>query len=491
MEKDSMILKRHKTYPLLVLCGAIFVMVVGLQCAPGTRMGVLIHMIDAQEAYFRESMLSDYDKVGNAELDIVAYGSVDGIEEALKSHKGEAGLVKVPFSEAPALAARNRVLPLNSFLSEKELQEFSDTYLLTTLGKYDGEYCYIPRKLETRIMVYCKSKVADAVSVWRDYRDTLSFELEKYNGQGLPATYLLEDDPNKWDYFDILMVGWIWAHRDYGGARTPRVAHRGKRYSGTSLRVIDRVYQLGGDSSTVLSLAGDAVVDAFHWEAVYASMGVYNPRMWKESWSGTGVWQGFKEGQVFLAFMTQLDCFFIHGTGRDGLNGYLEDPDDMGVALMPRGCSLQLDRNGAPVREGSKAITTGGWWWGVPKETPDPKASYDLARYITSTENQIQECTRFGMIPVRKDILGQMSMMFGGGWITSIYETSFKQLMENKHTTIPANENFDSISEIYLAAWYDIVVGRNWAVAGLLPQRKHIENALVRYGTKAEALLGR
>lgn len=460
-----------------------------LFCAPKVRMGVLIHMMDAQEAYFRKVMLADYDKVGDADLEIVSYGTVDSIENALEHRNRPVGLIKVPFSEAAALVARDRVMPLNSFLSQKELDEFSDTYLLTTLGKSDGKFWYVPRKFETRIMVYRKSKVADAVEVWRDYRDGLSVELAKVNDRGLPSTYLLEDDPNKWDYFDILMIGWIWSHREYAGGRRPRVAHRGKRYSGTSLRVIDRVYQLGGDSSDVVSMKGEAVTDAFFWEAVYAGLQIYNPRMWKEGWSGTGVWEGFRDDDVFLAFMTQLDCFFLHGTGRDGLSGYFKDPDDMGVALMPRGCAVSLDRKGSPVREGKRSITTGGWWWGIPANTPDPRASYRLARFITSTENQIQECTRFGMIPVRKDILSQMSMMFGGGWITHIYDTSFRQLMENKHTTIPSSEHFESVSEAYLAAWYDIVVDGNWSPAGNLPQRDHIEQVLRAYQNKVAMVL--
>ena len=137
--------------------------------------------------------------------------------------------------------------------------------------------------------------------------------------------------------------------------------------------------------------------------------------------------------------MTQLDCFFIHGTGQDGLDGYLKDPADMGVATMPQGCSATLDKDGTVEREGCKAVTTGGWWWGIPCDSPDPRLSYRLARYITSTKSQLKDCSRFGMIPVRKDILSDMSMLFGEGWITEIYETSFKQLMNNGSAVLPAN----------------------------------------------------
>jgi ABC-type glycerol-3-phosphate transport system substrate-binding protein len=253
------------------------------------------------------------------------------------------------------------------------------------------------------------------------------------------------------------------------------VAHRGKRYSGTSLRVIDRVFQCGGDSASVLSVQGDPVVDALHWEAVYAAGGIYNERMWKEGWSGMGVWEGFKQGEVFLSFMTQLDCFFIHGTGRDGLEGYLDNSDDMGVAVMPAGCSVELDGKGNVLRKGARSITTGGWWWGIPAHTPDPLRSYRLARHITSAENQLQGCSRFGMVPVRKDILSDLSMMFGGGWITRVYEVSLRQLMHNGRTVVPSHPAFDDVSLLYLDMWYDIVVDRGWSPGGGAPDRSFIQ----------------
>jgi ABC-type glycerol-3-phosphate transport system substrate-binding protein len=463
---------------MLTQYGVVLAAAIALRCAPSSRMQVLIHMIDAQENYFTNEVLPAFGDAKNYEMAVIHYESVDSIDAELGEHAGRVALVKVPFDKGWSLVSEGLIKPLNSFLADEDLREFHDTYLLTSLGKRDGKQYYIPRKLETRIMVYRKSKVAEAVALWRKHREAINEALKKYNGYGLPATYLMEEDPNEWDYFDVFAAGWIWAHTPYGGRTAPRVAHRGKRYSGTALRVIDRVYQCGGDSAAVLSMTGDAVVDAFHWEAVYAAEGIYSERMWKEEWSGVGVWEGFKDGDVFLSFMTQLDCFFIHGTGRDGLDGYLKDPADMGVAAMPQGGSVELDDEGSVVRPGVRAITTGGWWWGIPHDAPEPKASYELARHITSTKNQVQGCSRFGMIPVRKDILSDISMLFGGGWITNVYDVSLKQLMHNKYTVLPYNPNFDSIRNLYLDAWFEIVVNRQWAGMGDIPNRDYIGNLL-------------
>jgi len=459
-------------------------------CAAPKRMNVLVHMMDDQEKFFRKEIISEFNKNHKVRLNVIRYTRIDSLEEYMKKYGGTLCLVKVPFDQSVTLMRKGWFKSLESFLERNEIDEFEDDYLLTTLGMVDNKPCLIPRKFETRILVYRKSKVANAVSVWRDHKNAINRELKKFNSFGLPSTYVLEEDPNAWDYFDIFVVGWIWAHTEYDGKQLPRIAHRGKRYSGTSLRLVDRVFQLDGDSNTVLSMKGDPVVDAFHWEAVYAAAGVFNERMWEENWSGVGVWEGFSDETVFLSFMTQLDCFFLHGTGRDNIDGYLKDPDDMGMAVMPSGCSLELDKNGIPVRTGDKGITTGGWWWGIPFDTPDPEVSFELATHITGTTNQIQECTRFGMIPVQKDILGDMSMMFGGGWITQIYETSFRQLMHNRHTVIPGNKFFNDIAALYLDAWYDIVVNKNWSEGDSAPDRHYIGERISNiYAEKASNIL--
>jgi ABC-type glycerol-3-phosphate transport system substrate-binding protein len=460
-------------------------------CTAPKQSEILIHMLPAQEEYFAKEIMPAFDKDSKAKTAVVHYENTADLEKELTEHAGKAAIVKIPFDKCKTLIRKNYLKSLDSFLSDKEMEDFRSTYMLTSLGTYDGKQYLVPRKFETRIMVYCKSKVADAVTRWHTYKDAIDADMKKINGYGLPSTYTLKEDPNKWDFFDVYVVGWIWAHTPYDGKTTGRVGHRSKRYSGTSLRIVDRVFQCGGDSAQVLSMTGDAVTDAFMWEAVYAST-IYNKRMMDEPWSGTEIWKAFREGDVFLAFMTQIDCFFIHGTGRDGLDGYLKNPDDMGVAVMPAGCSVLLDPHGNPLREGGRTITTGGWWWGIPATTPDPRLSYQMARFITNTKCQVEDCSRFGMIPVRKDILGDMSMLFGGGWVTAVYETSFRQLMLNKYVSIPGDVHFDDVSNVYLDAWYDIVVHKNWSDAGDVPQWDHVRKVLAgTYVPRVSSILGK
>lgn len=430
-------------------------------------------MMPDQETYFKNEVVPAFEKKEKCTVEVIHYGSTDSLETILRQRAGTISLVKVPSDKAGQLMRNGMFAPLDSMLTPAELQRFHNDYLLTSLGAMDGRQYLIPRKFETRVMVYCRSKVADAVASWRTWKDSIDEVLRKYNGFGLPSTYLLEEDPNQWDYFDVFVAGWIWGHTKYNGKMQARIGHRGKKYSGTSQRIIDRIFQLGGDSAAVMGMKGEAVVDALYWEALYTSADIYNNRMWSDRWSGADIWRRFASEDVFLAFMTQLDCFFLHGTGRDNLEGFFPRSDDMGVATMPRACSAALDAAGIP-RYGSKSLTTGGWWWGIPADAPDRLEGFRLASFVTGTTEQIQECTRFGMIPVRKDILGDMSMMFGSGWIADVYKVSFMQLVQNGFTVLPRSKDLSDVGKIYLSLLDEIVVNRKWSAEGDLPQRDYI-----------------
>ncbi len=463
---------------ITIACLFIVLHLLLFSCTPPENIRVLIKMMDKQEKYFNKEVCATFTVPDERKVEVHRYGSVDSIEEQLQNNPGKIALIKIPFEKSWSLVRKGKIKPLHAFLSVEEIREFNATYLFTFLGRQNNMQYFIPRKYETRIMVYRKSKVRHASDLWKVYKDTIDQCVKKYNGFGLPAGYILEDNPNLWDYYDIYVVGWIWARMEYGGAVKPRIAHRGKRYSGTSHRLIDRVFQCNGDSAAVASMQGNAVLDAFHWEAIYAAAHIYNPRMWREEWSGSGVWQGFAGEDVFLSFMTQLDCFSIHGTGQDGLEGFLSDPEDMGVATMPAGCSFELTENGTCKRKGIKTITTGGWFWGIPADTPDPKISYALARYLTDKQNQVQGCSRFGMLPVRKDVRNEMDSLFEAAWVRNVYAISYQQLVYNKSTVVPRHHRFHDIESIYLDAWFDIVAGGNWSENRDIPSRFYIQKVI-------------
>ncbi len=448
-------------------------LVILMSCAPPTKMRVLIKMMPAQEEHFRKKVIPPFEKKYDVKVTVVTYDQASQLPQLIKASEAAGGLhlIKVPFEMTRVLVSKDLILSLDSIVQPEQIKALKNEYFLLDLVRMNRQYFYMPRKFETRMLLYLKSEVRDAIRSWSTYQKEINNVLKNHNGLGLPNNYQLEESPDEWDFYDIFVLGFYWKNRDIGGKMMPRIAHRAKKYGGTALRLVDRVYQLGGSSKDILRMEDESVTDMLMWETIYTHEGIYNPRMYEEGWSGADIWKGFKSGEVFLSFMTQIDAFFIHGVGTKEMPGFLKNPEDMGVAIMPKGVSLELE-NGIPVREGGRSITTGGWWWGIPKNTKHRQLSFELAHYITNTENQIEGCSGFGMVPVRQDILSELGLMFGGGWISEVFHVASQQLVENRFTVIPLVDEYDEIGENYIAAFYDICIKGSGLTDGKIDKAK-------------------
>ncbi|MBF0432846.1 MAG: extracellular solute-binding protein [Fibrobacteria bacterium] len=469
-------IKRTSQLPWLI--SAIFSFML-LNCASPKKMTVIIKMMPAQEEHFRKKVIPPFEKKHNVKVDVQTMENVNDLPKLIKEADEADGLhlVKVPFEMTRVLTGQNLILPIDSILPPEGIQGLKSEYFLMDLVKLNKHYFYMPRKFETRTLLYLKSYVREAVNNWETLRDEINMVLKRHNKYGLPKDFRLEKDPAEWDYFDIFVVGFYWKSKEISGAKMPRIAHRAKRYPGTALRMMDRAYQLGASPSDILRFNGEPMIDMLMWEALYTQEQIYNPKMYQEEWSGGDIWKGFRSGDVFLSFMTQIDAFFVHGAGTEAMPGFISNPEDMGVAIMPKGVSLLIDQDGAPLREGSRSITTGGWWWGIPRNTPDRQLSFELAHYITNTENQIEGCSGFGMVPVRQDMLSELGLMFGGGWISEVFHVASQQLVENKFTVIPLVDEYSDIGKNYIDAFYDICIGGNTGPDGIIDYN-HIQKVL-------------
>ncbi|OGJ86394.1 MAG: hypothetical protein A2487_07565 [Candidatus Raymondbacteria bacterium RifOxyC12_full_50_8] len=466
---------------------ALIILMAFAGCAAPRKCTMLIHMMPSQEKFFKDSIIVPFEKKYRCEINVGSYAELDGIEAEMANYPGKAILIKTPFEQTKRLAEKGLMMSIDSAVGPKGMVSVRDRFFLLQLASFDGKLYYFPRKFETRILVYLKSRVADAVENWHNMRARIDSTLKIQNGFGIPSGYMLEPNPGEWDYYDIFVAGYYWAHRDSGSV-TPKVAHRGKRYSGTFQRLIDRAYQLGGTRENIVTMNGEQVIDLFEWEAVYTRENIYNRNMWDKGWSGADVWEGFRSGEVYLSFMTQLDCFSLHGNYTKEQPGYIENPDDFGYALMPEGVSFRLDENGKYLRKGSRAICTGGWWWGIPRDTPYPDLSVALANWVLNTDNQVEECERFGMIPVAKELLGDLGLLFGKNWISDIYEVSLQQLIANQYTTAPLTGTFKELETIYLDALNEIAAQGNWGPGDSI-SREYIRNIIeLKYAKKAQQL---
>ena len=172
------------------------------------------------------------------------------------------------------------------------------------------------------------------------------------------------------------------------------------------------------------------------------------------------------------------------------MQGYLANPNDMGLAIMPQGLSFELDATGKPFRTGSKKAGTAGWWWGIPKTAPHPHVSAALAQWITNYDNHLAECKVFGMMPIRTDILADLQKVFPKDWMADVFATSLKQIELNDDTTGPLLREYADVGKIYLDAWYDIVVGKNYGRGGKVDRGYIKEQLMGTYVPQMKGVLG-
>jgi len=443
------------------------------------EMTVLIRMMDIQDLWFRER-IKDFEKENDVRLNVVTFDKVEDvkrmIELELKSGRKKIGLVKTAYEMVYPLVKEDHLIPLSQIVDTAQLKNDLSEYLPLALevGTIEGKVFYIPRKLETYLMFYLKSKLEDVLKNWEEDKTEIDEMLKSVNGYGLPRGYILEKDPNQWDFYDLVVLSYFWANHPYQGLKLPRMAHRGKRYAGTANELYTRIFELGGDQKDLIEMIAEPVVDMFQWEGFFIKNNLYNPGMWEQSWSGGGIWKAISEGQVFLAFMHQMDLFFIHGGSDPTMSGYLKDPEDLGIAILPRGVSLEMRNDGTPKRKGDHKSNLYGWWWGIPKTSPSPELSYKLARFITNRENQIEECSRFGMFSVRADVLEEILKIFTEDWKRNIFEVSQTQFEIGTKPT-PSITSLPLLNQNYLDAWYEISVEKK------LTHREEIKSVLEKY----------
>lgn len=473
-----------KKYTSLLMLGTILVGLLAACAAPTPEkeITILVRMMDMQDAWFRENLIPAFEKEHNCKVTVVTFDQFPDIGVMLdlekKSGRHTIGVVKTPLEEVYPLVAKEFMMPLSEVGAD--LTEYVD--IGVEAGKVDGVQYYIPRKLETNAFFYLPSKVADAVANWESMKADIDTMFKDYNGYGLPAGFALEADPNEWDWYDLAVVSYYWAHTaGDDGLTMARMVHRGKDYGGTLNELLTKIYQMGGDADDVLAMDTDPVIDTFVWEAFYVHNGLYNSSMWEEAWSGGGIWKGFAAGTVYAAFMHQIDAFFLHGGTTPDMAGYLIDPGDMATAVMPKGVSLELDAGGKPVREGGHYSQFSGWWWGIPATTPDPELSYELIRFITSYEWHSAESSTFGMMPVRKDIYTDLAGAFPEAWMQGVFDTALAQY-DAGVVQAPQVPAWSDIGQNYRNAWYDVCTGGNYAAdPSKGPDRDYIISALGPY----------
>ncbi len=468
-------------------CTWLMLAFIAVGCAPPVKVKVVLRLRPDQEQFYRTRLIKPFEKKNNCIVELKSYSDPATLPDLLASQSDTIDLVDPPTSMTRTLVGRNLISPLDEIVPPKDVQDLRQEYFLMDMTSQRGQTFFLPRYLETPVIVYLKSQVAEAVEYWQVRKDEINRLLVKYNGRGLPRNYILEKDPGQWDDFDLFVAGYFWSQKEVQGQKHGRIALGPIGSPEASQSLMDKCFQAGASQDGIMRMNDDAVVDMFQWQSVLAKEGVLNPTLLKARWTETDIRQAFQSGDVFLAEATQMEAFLIHGTGTPEMPGFLSNPEDMGIALMPQGNSLTINSQGDALREGRRSVGTRGWWWGVTRQSRHKELAYKLAHHLSNTGNQIEECSAFGMVPVRQDLLGELGLMFGGGWTADLFHISSQQLVENRLTVPPMVEEYLDISRNYSEAYQAICLPGN----SQKTRFEDIQNALEeRYIPRQKQVLG-
>ncbi len=438
------------------ILAAFLISLLAIGCAPPIKVNVVMHLRPDQEALYREKILKPFEKQNHCRVSLKSYSDPAQLPEILSSQTDTVDLIDEPTSMTRSLIAKNLIAPLEEFIPAKDITDLRHEYYLMDMTSQRGQSFSIPHYLETPVIIYLKSQVAEAVQFWEIRRDEINRVLAKYNGKGLPRNYMLEKDPSQWDAFDLFVVGYYWSQKEIQGQKRGRIALGAIGSIDAPQALMDKCFQAGASADAVLRMNDDPIVDMFQWQSVLIKEKILNPEGIKARWTEKDIHQSFQSGELFLTEATQMETFLIHGKGTPEMPGFLNVPEDLGVALMPRGNSLLLNSSGDILRDGKRSVGTRGWWLSITRESQHKELAFKLAHHLTSTSNQIEECSTFGMVPVRQDLLGELGLMFGGGWTADLFQMASQQLVENKITVHPMVEEFTDIAQNYSQAFNDI-----------------------------------
>jgi ABC-type glycerol-3-phosphate transport system substrate-binding protein len=152
-----------------------------------------------------------------------------------------------------------------------------------------------------------------------------------------------------------------------------------------------------------------------------------------------------------------------------GIKGYLPVKKDLGISIMPQGVSFELANNGFPKRVGSRKAHTFGWFWGIPKNSPEQELAFKLVMHITSYNSHLKECRNFYLIPIRQDVSETLKADLKAGWQAEVYSKSLEQFVINGDNFVPRFKtlvDYQEFFEKYNDAFEHIVIKKRYSLTG-------------------------
>ncbi len=416
---------------------------------------VLVEMDDQEEGWFRRQ-IADFAEKRHIKLTTRSYKDGAELERLLRAEalerKSTVLLCMVPRGMLTSLVEEDLVRSIEDLVGFPKTRALVGATAPAALApaKSRGRLQYAPATISVPLLFWSKAHLADAVAHWSDDRPRIEAAIKRANGAGLPTGYRLEDDPNDWDTYDVAVVAAYWAGRPYDGLTVARVAHVAAGDAAVQ-DLASRAFALGAHSEELLELDGVALRDALAWESTFFKEGWYHPSMASENWEPRNLLTAAAQGQVFLGWLDSAELFRLHGTGTPELEGFLKDPADLGVARVPRGVSLDIDR-GQPARAGDPLVALGGTWWGIPRTAPEATLASELAKHLSEREFQEAWARAYGRLPARRDLLAEIDLVFETDWQFAIARTSKKQAFDLARA-LPASARWRTAEKRLVSGW--------------------------------------
>jgi hypothetical protein len=380
--------------PLLVTLGLVVVGALWLGASPAKTVRVALRMFPAQRDWIRQELFTQFEKQHRCRVEIVEFNNTSELVTMLE--RGEADLAKVDSVHAPVLVEKGLLVKAFDLGQKVDPVAFNELYAalrpeairLGTYSTITGNHLFlVPRKLETNVLAYRRSRVRMAALRFPALRGMLDARLQLALGHGLPATYQLHPDPAHWTTWDLLAAAFTWAQTPGPRGKAPGWGVRWEH-------LLELAVRAGAPASQPWGMS-DAMLDVFEVLAMLRELDAVQLSTDADS---TQAWRLLGGGELAAYMANQVDVGFIVGNA-NATPRLIEDANDLGVAPLPRLHGLELV---GPSRESGALIT--GWGWGVPRNARQPELAFRLALFMLTREHHQAEIERFPLLGVRTDI---------------------------------------------------------------------------------------
>src|SRR5262249_22298515 len=110
-------------------------------------------------------------------------------------------------------------------------------------------------------------------------------------------------------------------------------------------------------------------------------------------------------------------------------------------------------------RTGDPWSARGGYWWGVPAQSPDPRLAGDLLRKMTGPEFQAEAIRTLGWMPTRKELVDGLENVLTKKDEYDLARRAARQLYTFGRP-LPNSARWPDAADAFARAWNDACVMR-------------------------------